>query len=302
MERTLRPFARGTLRALTLVVTVTVASNLAVAPATAGLRDKLKSAKDRATQKADGKPRDRSAPCDTVTFTDVVLDLASGRIDKVIAGLKAGNSVRGEQGKLVLRRNELSTQISALREQHGEAIAVSQRKRDEAENCFSIAFDGVRKQRWEAEQRKMMANPASAEKMLKLVAAMNDAQLKGDNVAEKKIQAELDVMTGPTRADTLAARQKCGPLPTPHTQAVRLDALEHEAAENDERIRDLDMKARKLQTDASGMTPEQFAMAQERAELYLATLESGSSLACFTAAEREALAAHRDALKEALRG
>ena len=298
MERTLRTLARTISRPLTFVAALVVASSLAGPPATAGIRDMVKSAKEKAAQKAEPKSGGARG-CEQVEFSNAVLELTGERLDKLIAGLKASDPTRAGQGQLILKQDQLRTQISELRDKHGEAIAESRSKQDEAEACYREAIEEGRRRRFEADQAKMMANPASAEKLLKLIARLNDAQLKGDKEAEKKAQQELDAMMSPSRADSLAARLKC-PTPTPHPQAVRMDALEQEASSIDERVRELDLKARKVESETSGMTPGQFGMARERAEMYLAQARSGSVMGCFTVAEREALASRKDALKAAL--
>jgi len=290
------------LRPRLLPIPLAIAATLLIAipPATAGIRDMVKSAKDKAAQKTAGKSGTGEQPCDQVEFTDVVIELTGERLDKFIAGLEASAPIEGEQGKLILRRDEVHAQISALNGKHGQAIADARQKRDEHGQCFHRAVDQSRSQRMDAERDQQLANPASAEKWLKAIARLNDARVKGDKAAELKAQEELDVLTGPTRADTLAARQKCGPAPAPHPQALRIDALEQESTAIDERIRELDMKARKLESETSGLTPEQFAMVRERAERFLASEASHGRAMCFTAAEREALAAHKEALEKAL--
>lgn len=296
MGRTPRCLTVAASRALLAALTLAVAASLAVAPAAAGIRDMVKSAKDKAGQKA-GQKSATDGGCDQVEFDDVVIEITSARLDKFLAGLRASAPIAGEQGKLILRRDEIRGQITALIDKHGPALEEVRQKREEHGSCVHDAIEESRRHRMQEEQAKMMANPASAEKMLKVIARLNDAQIKGDKAAEKKAQQELGEMgiTSATPADSLTARQKCGPGPAPHPQGVRLDALEQESTAIDERLREMDMKARKLESEASGMTPEQFAMVRERAERYLV-----SPTSCFTAGERDALAARKDALKEAL--
>ena len=62
----------------------------------------------------------------------------------------------------------------------------------------------------------------------------------------------------------------------------------------------MDRKAIDQQARASGLTPEQFAMAQERIELFLESVRAHANPHGFTDAELKALAAHRPALEAAL--
>ncbi len=300
MTRTPRTLTAPASRAFVAALVLTVAASLAGGPAGAGIRDMVKSAKDKATKSTGQKSAPQAGQA--IEFDDTMVELTGEVLDKLNAARKAAAATTQGRPTLVARRNAIPGEIDPLSGKHGGEISENHNRRSEVENCVAMALEEIRSQRFQAEQQRIMANPASAEKMLKLTVALNDAQLKGDQVAIERLTKELAAMTGPTKADTLAATKKCGPMPAVHPAKVKIDALENERAGLETKLRDMDSKALASQSKNAGMPEGQIAMAWERIELYLTKLKHSPTPSGFSSAELQALGDRKSALEAALAG
>jgi hypothetical protein len=302
MDRTVSPRLGKAARLLTIVVMVAAPVVMATT-AHAGLGGLVKSGKDKAAQAVGQKPAQPSAQGgQAVQFDDVTLELTGDLLDKLIACRKAANEATKDRSSLVQRQEQIKSEIDALSSKNGDAITQNENKRSDVASCQKGAFDELEREKAKAEQQQIMANPQSAEKLLKLTAAMNDAQMKGDTATVNRLQKEMMARYGATHADSLAVEKKCGAIPAIHPAALRIEALQKELAANDRKIRDLDQQAMKIQVDQCHMTEKQIAMAWERIELYLARADGKSTPLGFSEAEIKALSERKDALKAALKG
>jgi hypothetical protein len=301
MSRHRNPLAAA--RAARPTLAVAAALCLLVPAAHAGLRDLAKSAKDKAA-KATGQKQEPSSTQagPPVVFDDTMLELDGALLAKLIASRKQANAATQGRAAAVARRAAVTGEIDELAGKHGGAIAENQNQRYEVENCITGELSEIKSRRWEADRDRMMANPASAEKLVKLTVALNEAQLKNDTAEVARLTKQMEALVGPTHADTLAAEKKCGPKPPLHPAKVKSDALEQELAQLDAKIRDMDMKAMKLQVEKSGLTEKQIAVAWERIELYLQKSKHSPNPNGFSPSEQEALAGSRPALEAALAG
>jgi len=281
-----------------LVAALVLAASLACSPAQAGIRDMVKSAKDKVTKPTDQKPAAQAGQA--IKFDDTMVELTGEVLDKLVAARKATAATTQGRTTMAARWSAIPEEINALSSKHGGEISENENKRGEVESCIKGALEKIRSQRFQAEQQRIMANPASAEKLLKLTAALNDAQLKGDQVAVERLTKEIQALYDPTRADTLAVMKQCGPMPPIHPAKLKIDALQDEHAGLGEKLRDMDSKALASQSRKTGMTEGQIAMAWERIERYVMKLKDGPAPGGFSATELQALGERKDALEAAL--
>lgn len=301
MNRTLRP--PSPIRALPFALLLAAFSLAALAPpAHAGLGDLVKKAKDKAAQAVSNKATGKTAASGggTVEFTDELLELNGERLDQVLKGLEAGDQVLAGRAALVTKRDRLRNEAGTIVNQHGPAMDAAREKHDTAERCWREFLDEKRSERDEEMRQKAMSDPAIREKMMGLTMRMAEAQAAGDSVAMSRLVREAEAMSGPTHADSLAARQKCGPVPPPHPMDAKVEALRREAAAADEQIRANDQKSIDAQVAASGLTAAQFAMARERLLLWLAAIRSKGQPRGFSSVELAAIDERRPALETAL--
>ena len=274
---------------------------LAVSPVTAGLRDKIKSAKDKAVTGGRQKPGENTArPGAPPAFDDRTLELTEARLDQLLKGLKASAAITADRPALVTRQDRLQRELEELQGKHGEKIGEYISQRDAARQCLTEGVEEGRSKRFEAMMQKGMADPNSLRHIAELSVRLNEAQMKGDSVAIRKAQAEMGKITAPTREDTLYARKQCGPGPAPFAPAIRLEAAQAEHGPLYEQIRAMDFKAIAARSKGSGLTEDQVGIAIDRIILYLAAVKEGGAPSGFSDAELQALAARKDALAAAL--
>ena len=288
---------------LAIAVAIAAALLILASPAPAGIGDMVKSAKKKVAQSTGERPAEANRPAGRVPeFNDRVLELTGPRLDQVLAGYKAAAAIVADRPRLIARQQSLQKEIDDLNAKHGEAIGAYMKKKNDDENCMREAIEENLQKRRKEMQQKMMTDRAEMEKFARLSLRFNEAQLKGDTASVRKLQAEILALDAPTRADTLVARQKCGPAPPPLPAALRMDAAQAELGNCGEQIRAVDYKAREARIDANGLTEDQIAIAIDRIVLYLAAMKQNQTPMGFTEAEIKALDAHRDALAAALGG
>lgn len=274
---------------------------LAVPPVTAGLRDKIKSVKDKAIPGGGQKPGgSTSSPGLPPAFDDRTLELTGTRLDQLLKGLKAAAAITADRAALVVRRDRLQREMEVLQEQHGEKLGEYVRQRDDARQCLRQGVEEGRKNRFDAMMQKGLSDPNSLRHIAEVSVRLSEARVKGDSVAIRKSQAEMEKINAPTREDTLAARKQCGPGPAPFAPAIRFEAAQAEYGAVYEQIRGVDFKANSARSEASGLTEDQVAIAVDRTILYLAAVKKGGTPSGFTDTELQALASRKDALASAL--
>lgn len=289
------PASRLVVAALVLVV------GLAATPAAAGIRDMVKSAKDKAVQKTGQKSAGTQAtPGAVPVFDDRTLELTEARVAQVLKGMNAGAAFTADLPRLVARQQALNEEIGNLNDKHGNAIEAFRQKREEHASCFDEEIEASRRQRFDDMMRQGMANPASMQKIAELTVRLNEAQVKGDTAAVRTLSKEMEAFNAITPADSLAGRKKCGAPPPPPPAFLRREAAQAELAGVDEKIREKNLKVRKVQLDASGLTDDQTAIAIDRITLYLAAVKRKETPQGFSPVELEALAANQSALASAL--
>lgn len=291
MDRLRRPFPLVSLALVALLL------SLAASPAPAGIRDRIKSVKDKATGQKPAASSTNAAPPE---FNERTLELTGARLDQVLAGFKASAAVVAERPKLVAREEQLQKEVDGLQAKHGAAIGEYVAKRDEHKSCVS---DGVKEQHSQRMLRMMQAgqvDPRSVERLAQLTVKLNEAQIAGDTAAVRRLGAEVERVAGVSKEDTLAARKACGPDPTPPPALARFDAATAEHGAVFERLRGIEFAAVEARVKASGLTEDQLAIAIDRIQFYLAAVKRETEPAGYTDTELEALGARRAALAAAL--
>ena len=186
-----------------LVAALVLAVSLGGGLAQAGIRDMVKSAKDKAAKSTGQKPATQAGQA--IEFDDTMVELTGEVLDKLIAARKATAATTQGRPAMAARWSAIPEEINVLSSKHGGEISENYNRRSEVESCVAGELKEIGSQRFQAEQQRIMANPASAEKLLKLTAALNDAQLKGDQAAADRLTTELASLYAPTRADSLGA-------------------------------------------------------------------------------------------------
>jgi hypothetical protein len=279
---------------LPTAILMLVATLIAASPSHAGIRDLAKSAKEKAAKATGQKSADQPCTGLDARFDDTTVELTGDVLDKLLAGRKAARPMSEELAKLLARRVAIQKEIDDLRDKNGEAISENENRRAEVRSCRTMALDGIRQRKFQTEMANTMANPRSAEKTLKLTAAFNDAQMKGDTAEVNRLQKEMWAAYEPTHTDSMEAERQCGGMPALHPAQARIDALNLPAV--DEKIRDLETQAMKAQVDKSKLTKNQIAMAWERITMYVGKSKKGAKPCGFSATELSALSEREDAL------
>jgi hypothetical protein len=233
-----------------------------------------------------------------VAFNDVILELTDARLAQVIQGLQAGqaNASAGSRTALVTKRNDLANQAAALMESHGKQIDDHNKKLWQVERCRNEAFAERNTARNAQVQKRAMTDAAFRDKIIALTTQLAQAQAKGDTAAYKALETQARALSGEGKADTVAVDAACGPLPAKHPIDVQIQALQAQASDLDDQIRNAEQQAAEDEAKAAGMNVQQFAMARERIIMYLARVKSNSQQRGFTTTELKALESQRSTL------
>jgi len=296
-------------RTLAFLALVTIAALVAgrVAPARAGIGNLLNSAKKAATGSVTQKPDAAATPSSghkapPPRFDATVVELDDARVGKLVEALKLQGAADHQRADLQTQQGKLRDQISAINDRYGKQIDAARARRDKVQDCMRDVLRGLEEQHQKEMQQKMMSDPAAQQKMIDMAQQMAKAQRSGDTATMDRLQDQMKGMTGNTHADTLAAEQKCGPLPAPDPQQAKLDDLEHQSAKLDDQMRGVDDQLHADQQKLSGLDPAQFAMARERLQMYLDGSAGGRDPGGVTPDEAKAIQAHRAELEAALKG
>ncbi len=244
---------------------------------------------------------------EAVQFDNVTLELTPARLDQLIKGLRARRAALdgrgGEPSVSALRaqRDAASNAASELRSSNGRDIDTYRDRAYQVKYCRDEAFNEKRNAREEASRNRIMSDPVLLQKFMELSQRAAEAQQRSDTAELLRIQAEADNLYGkPTKADSADVDRKCGRSPTPPPALARLDSLQALEARFGERLRQREREADSLAVAGSGLTTEQMAMGEERAQMYLTQVETESAHIGFTKTEVAALDARREELEDLL--
>jgi hypothetical protein len=269
---------RSALRDVAVVVACLVAMAVA-SPANAGLGGLVKKAKDKAAQAVDKKAEspdespDAAAtahPRGKLVFDDIMVELTEARVSHIIAAVEASAAITAGRPALVEKVEKLMQERHALEDKHGDAMRELRSKRGDVEVCLHDGYGEARDRRSAEYQQKALTDPAIREKFTRAAQQYNAAAARGDTTARQKLNEILMSAILPTREDSAAVEQKCGPVPPPSPAETQASALDKQITSTEEQIRDMDKKAADAQAKKVGLSEGQLAMALERIKMYLA--------------------------------
>ena len=289
-----------------MVLTALVLTTAVAQAQLPGLRRKLK---DAGRQAVTGQPAQRQP-----TFDNTVLELTPQVVTRLIAGLEARSRAVGPGGQTVadLRRRSAaaSDEAATLNNQHSDDREQWQNANGAAENCVSEQLNTVEQQHAQQMQQRFVSmtgvnTPEKTKFMQDYTAATQEAQqaaMASDTAGLRRAQVKINRLMGiDAHADTVRARATCH-VPAVPAWMQRADSL---AALGDTlavRARGAEGAGNAAAAHAAAMTPEQFAMAAERAEGFVVIKESGNvgSGYVYSPAEEQALTARLPDLKKYL--
>jgi hypothetical protein len=251
----------------------------APAPARAGIGNPLKKVKEKIAKKAEpaqpGQPG-KITDDNTVVFDDVTLELTGERLDRIVNAYESAQAAGAGRPAAVEKLNKANADRGKLWDKHGETIVELQRKRDEIETCRHDGYREAQDRLTQEYSQKALTDPAIREKFARAAAENNAAAAKGDSAAIQRINAVLMSETLISRADSLEIQKRCGPKPPPIPPEGQIAALDKVIAAQNEEIRSIDEKVAEAQAKDIQMNREQFGMAAERIQMFLAWERSQS--------------------------
>lgn len=271
-----------------------------------GIRRK---AKEAARQAVTGQRPPRGAP---PQFDNTMLELNPQVVGRLIKGLEARSTSRGAGGQaaaqLRTRSSAASEEAANINNQHSEDRTQWVQASSTAENCMSDELSTANDRHMQAMQQRFMGmtgvnTPEKMKFMQDWTAAGQEAQqaaAANDSAGLRRAQDKLNKLMGvDARADSAKARATCH-VPLIPAWMRRADSL---AAISDTllvRARDAEGAAAGAAARAAEMTPEQFAIASERAEAYVALQHPGhvGGGYVFSSVEEDALFARLVDLKK----
>lgn len=291
------------MRRLTSMLVAVVALAAMTAPAQGQFGNLRRKAKDKATQAVTGQPPTATSAA-ALKFDDTMLELNAQIVARLIKGLEVRSRMRGPGGltaaQLRERGSTLADEANTLNNEHGNERFEYNNKKGEAENCVSEKVGEYNNQHNAELQRRIMGMTGvnTPEKMAFMQEYMAIAQEQAqamqnpqDTATINRLAARQNKLLGiDPKADSVKARGLCNVPPAPPWMR-RADSL---AAWSDSlyaRARAAEAQARDASARAAEMTPEQFAMALERAEGFVASTGQVAShtLWLYSPVEKDAL-------------
>lgn len=293
---------------LVLAFTVFALSTSVAQAQVPNLRRKAKDAGRQAITGHQPQQQRRAPP----KFDNTMIELNPQVVARLITGLDARSRMRGTggqtAGELRKRSSAASDEAANLNNQHSDDRAQWVNENGAAENCVSEQLNNVEQRHTQEMQQRFMGmtgvnTPEKMKFMQDWTAAGQEAQqaaMANDTAAMRRAQEKLNKLMGvDARADSAKARATCH-VPAAPAWMRRADSL---AAISDTlavRARDAEAAGNAAAARAAEMTPEQFAMAAERAEGFVALQAAGNvgSGWVFTPLEEQALTARLVDLKK----
>ena len=254
------------------------------------------------------QPQQRRPP---PKFDNTMLELNAQVVARLIKGLEVRSTTRAPSGLTVgeLRRRSAAAEDEAtgINEEHSDDRAQWTDANSVAGACVGDEITKAEDRRNEAMQQRIMsmtgmASAADMKFIQDWTAASQELQqaaVAQDSAAMQRAQDKMNKLLGvDLRADSAKARATCRvpPVPAWMRRADSLVALHYSLLEQARAVED---SARASAAQAAGMTPEQFAMAAERAEGFVRMQDAGSvdSGLVYTPVEEQALRARLVDLK-----
>ena len=293
------------------LVLVLVALALGTSVAQAQIPNLRRKAKDAGRQAITGQqpqPQRRAPP----KFDNTMIELNPQVVARLITGLDARSRMRGTGGQtaaeLRKRSSTTSDEAASLNNQHSDDRAEWVNANGAAENCVSEELNNAEQRHHQEMQQRFMGmtgvnTPEKTKFMQDWTAAGQEAQqaaMANDTAAMRRAQAKMNKLMGvDARADSAKARATCHGPAMPEWMR-RADSLAAISDTLTVRARGVEGAGNAAAARAAEMTPEQFAMAAERAEGFVALKAAGNvgSGWVFTPIEEQALTARLVDLKK----
>ena len=292
------------------LVLIVVAFALGTSVAQAQLPNLRRKAKDAGRQAVTGQQAQQHRP--PPKFDATMLELNPQVVARLVKGLETRSTMRGAggqtAGELRRRSSAASDEAASMNNQHSDDRAQWVNANGAAENCVSEELNNVEQRHAQEMQQRFMGmtgvnTPEKMKFMQDWTAASQEAQqaaMAHDTAAMRRAQEKMNKLMGvDARADSAKARATCH-VPAVPAWMRRADSL---AAISDTlavRARGAEVAGNAAAARAAEMTPEQFAMAAERAEGFVALQAAGNvgSGWVFTPIEEQALTARLVDLKK----
>ena len=283
---------------------------LSTSVAQAQIPNLRRKAKEAARQAVTGQQPQQHRP--PPKFDNTMLELNPQVVARLITGLETRSKMRGTSGQtaaeLRKRSSAASDEAANINNQHSDDRAQWVNANGEAENCVSEELNNVEQRHTQEMQQRFMGmtgvnTPAKIKLMQDWTAAGQEVQqaaMANDTAAMRRARVRANKLMGvDARADSAKARATCH-VPAVPAWMRRADSL---AAISDTlvvRARGVEGAGNAAAARAAEMTPEQFAMAAERAEGFV-TLKAAGNVGSgwvFTPIEEQALTARLVDLKK----
>jgi len=283
---------------------------LSTSVAQAQIPNLRRKAKDAGRQAITGQQAQQRRP--PPKFDNTMLELNPQVVARLITGLESRSRTRGTGGQtaaeLRKRSSAASDEAATINNQHSDDRAQWVNANGEAENCVSEELNNVEQRHSQEMQQRFVGmtgvnTPAKTKFMQDWTAASQELQqaaMAHDTAGTRRAQDKMNTLMGvDAHADSAKARAACH-VPAVPAWMRRADSL---AAISDTlavRARDAEGAGNAAAARGAEMTPEQFAMAAERAEGFVALKAAGNvgSGWVFTQIEEEALTARLVDLKK----
>jgi hypothetical protein len=249
--------------------------------------------KRKVGQAAAGEAATAASVGEPVAFNDELLELTPARLERIGAGKAAGRRIaEGPNGPAAIRKRleEVDARQADLYSKHVDEINAWDGKRMEAERCRDSVLT-------EITDRKRAQSPMEfMEQNRKIALDFAMAQQRGDSAAMRQLQAEMQKIGKPTKADSVAAERSCG-VPAPPGVVKEWMELKDQVEELRGRLDKAEQAVRDAEERESGMNNRQLAISCERIRIYIARMEAKQQQHGFTQEELDALEKARAELK-----
>lgn len=269
-------------------------------PANARIGNPIRKVKEKIGKAVEQKAApDKTAddPAGPPVFDDVTVELTDARIGSILDAFHKAQKVTAARQALVAKRDKVNDDRAKLMDKEEEKIRELRSKRDEVDLCYSDGYHHAQDRKAEEYQNRALSDPALRDKFMKAAQQYNAAAAQGDTTAIRKIHEIILAEIVISREDSAAVRASCGPLPPKSGAEVRLEQLDREIAALDEQIRALDEK---VADESAGLNRQQWGVALERIQLYVAAKKAKKAPRAYTEAEIQAIEKRLAEVEEAM--
>jgi hypothetical protein len=258
-----------------------------------------KKVKDTVSKSAEKKASPQAAE-EPVVFDEVILELTEARLADILATCERIKQVSAPRPALVAKLDKANEERSKHLEKHEAKMQSLRDKRSEVESCRQEKIEVIRERKTQEYSQRALSDPALRDKYMKAAAEYNAAAAKGDSTATQKLYEVMYSEILPTKEDSARVAQECGPIPPVSPEEKKMDALDKEIAGTQQQIQDLDKKIAAAQASEKGaLTREQWGMAVERIQMFLAQQKSNDAGRGFSDEEIKAMEKRLEDLKKA---